>query len=103
MNMQRKTLFLMMIIVLLLGMPACQTPAGRTAGNVVDDATISTKVKFELFDNDQLSGFAISVSTFKGIVTLTGAVETSSQKKLATNIALSVRGVKSVNNLLSIK
>ncbi len=92
-----------MIVALLLGISACHTPAGRTAGNVVDDATISTKVKFKLFDNDQLSGFSISVSTFKGVVTLTGAVENTRQKELAKDIALSVRGVEKVNNLLDIK
>jgi hyperosmotically inducible protein len=82
---------------------ACHTPAGRTAGQVVDDSTITTKVKAKLFDDDQLSGFAISVKTFKGEVTLTGAVESGSQKARATILAKNVSGVTSVNNLLQIK
>ena len=56
-----------------------------------------------MFDDDQLSGFAISVETFKGEVTLTGAVDTPGQKQRATRMALTVRGVKGVNNLLKIK
>lgn len=48
----------------------CQTPAGRSAGEVVDDATITTKVKAGLFDESVLRGLAISVETFKGEVTL---------------------------------
>ena len=92
-----------MIVALLLGIAACQTPAGRTAGNVVDDATISTKVKVKLFEDDQLSGFAISVNTFKGVVTLTGAVSSEKLKNRAKITAISVIGVKRVNNLLSIK
>ena len=91
------------IAVLGLGLLACQTPAGRSAGEVVDDGTISTKVKAKLFDDDRLSGFAISVETFKGEVTLTGAVETVEQKEHATAVARSVTGVTGVNNLLKIK
>ncbi len=81
----------------------CQTPAGRSAGNVVDDATITTKVKTQLFDDKALSGFAISVETFEGEVTLTGSVDSAEQKQRATQLAKSVHGVKDVNNLLKIK
>jgi len=69
----------------------------------VDDSTISAKVKAKLFADDQLSGFAISVKTFEGEVTLTGAVESAEQKERATDIVQSVYGVKSLNNLLKIK
>jgi hyperosmotically inducible periplasmic protein len=95
------SLFLILTIFPLL--LACHTPAGRTAGEVVDDSTITTKVKAKLFDDDQLSGFAISVKTFKGEVTLTGAVESAAQKARATIIAKNVSGVISVNNLLQLK
>jgi hyperosmotically inducible protein len=82
---------------------ACQTPAGRTAGQVVDDATITTKVKAKLFDESILRGFAISVNTFEGTVTLTGAVKTEAAKDKAQEIAASVYGVKGVNNLIEVK
>jgi len=81
----------------------CQTPAGRTAGEVVDDATITTKVKALLLNDEIISGFGVSVSTFEGDVTLTGAVDASSTKKKAEDIAKSVYGVKSVKNLIKIK
>lgn len=90
-------------ILLTIFLFSCRTPAGRTAGNVVDDATISTKVKAKLFEDDQLSGFAISVDTFEGEVTLTGAVSTEAQKIRADQIARSVSGVKNVVNLLKLK
>jgi hyperosmotically inducible protein len=82
---------------------ACRTPAGRTAGQVVDDATITTEVKAKLFDESILRGFSISVETFEGNVTLTGAVDAEAQKQKAEQIAASVHGVKKVNNLLQIK
>jgi hyperosmotically inducible protein len=70
---------------------------------VLDDSTISAKVKAELFDDPRLSGFAISVETFEGEVTLTGAVDTENQKARAERIAESIHGVARVNNLLKIK
>lgn len=82
---------------------ACHTPAGRSAGTVVDDAGITTQVKTSLLADKILDGIAISVSTFEGNVTLTGAVDSSAQKNRATEIARSVRGVRKVNNLLQIR
>lgn len=70
---------------------------------MIDDGTITTKVKAKLFDESILRGFAISVQTFEGTVTLTGAVETEEQKEKAGQIAASTEGVKKVNNLLTIK
>jgi len=90
-------------MLLAFGNLACQTPAGRSAGEVIDDATITTKVKAKLFNQSILRGFAISVETFEGEVTLTGAVETSAQKEQAGKITRSVTGVRKVNNLLRIK
>ena len=46
---------------------------------------------------------AISVDTFEGTVTLTGAVQTETQKDSAGTIAGSVYGVRGVNNLIVIK
>ena len=82
---------------------ACYTPAGRSPGAVVDDATITTEIKASLLAEKVLNGIAISVSTFEGDVTLTGAVDTTSQKQRASEIAHSVKGVKKVDNLLKIK
>lgn len=93
-----RTLLLLGVILLVLA--GCHTPAGRTAGDVVDDTTITSKVKAKLFDSTELSGFAISVDTFEGVVTLTGAVDTEYQKQQAEKIARSVSEVRGVNNLL---
>jgi hyperosmotically inducible protein len=93
-------LFLMGIVAVLC---SCQTPAGRTAGEVVDDSTITTKVKAKLLADDLLQGIAISVATFEEEVTLTGAVDNDAQKYRASDIARGVNGVKKVNNLLKMK
>jgi len=92
-----------LIVFFAVMLSSCQTPAGRTAGEVVDDTTITTKVKAKLFKDSILKGFAISVTTFEGEVTLTGAVDTEAEKKRAESIALSTAGVKKVHNLLKLK
>ncbi len=102
-NRNKTTALVALLMIIAVALAACQTPAGRSAGEVIDDSAISAKVKTKLFEDKTLSGFAISVETFEGTVTLTGAVETPADKMKATSIAQSVRGVTGVNNLLKIK
>ncbi len=97
------SLMLFVPLLTLLIVAGCTTPAGRTPGEVIDDATITAAVKAKLFRDPYLSGIAISVTTFKGEVTLTGAVSTLFQKERATKVARSVPGVRRVYNLLKIK
>ncbi len=102
--MKRKlALGLAVVVLLSFGLAACNTPAGRSAGDVVDDSTITTKVKTKLLADKGMSGFGISVETFEGAVTLTGAVDTEAQREKAVSITRSVDGVKKVNNLLQLK
>jgi len=64
---------------------------------------VTTKVKAKLFNDNIMRGASISVDTFGGYVTLTGAVENEKQRERATAIEESVYGVRKVNNLLMIK
>lgn len=98
-----KLLTMVLCAGLLFYLWSCATPAGRTAGQVIDDATITTKVKGKIFGDSILEGFAISVKTFEGEVTLTGAVENENQRKRAEELARSTSGVRKVNNLIKIK
>ena len=94
--------FALLLAVLVLA-TACQTPAGRSAGQVVDDSTIGTEVKAKLLNDNVTKGIAVSVETFEGQVTLTGAVDTPQQRDRAGQIAAGVKGVKKVNNLVNLK
>jgi len=53
---------------------------------------VTTKVKAKLFDDNIIRGASISVDTYEGNVTLTGAVENETQRELATAIVKSVYG-----------
>ncbi|MGI6657350.1 MAG: BON domain-containing protein [Desulfobulbus sp.] len=98
------TLFCTLTCVALLALSvSCTTPAGRTAGEVVDDATITTKIKADLLADDDISSFGISVKTFQGEVVLTGAVESYAQRSKAERIARKVRGVTKIKNLIKVR
>jgi hyperosmotically inducible protein len=95
--------FFVALCCVMAAFTACRTPAGRSAGQVVDDGTITTEVKAKLLNDNITKGVAVSVETFQGQVTLTGAVNTEEQRARAGDIARSVNGVTKVNNLIQVK
>jgi hyperosmotically inducible periplasmic protein len=76
--------------------------AKEQAAAIVDDSTITSEVKLKLMKAPSLKGQTIEVSTTDGIVSLTGEVKSKQAKGTATKIAKAVKGVKSVDNQLSI-
>lgn len=68
----------------------------RAAQREVSDTWITTKVKSTLLYSSNVSGSAIKVSTTGGVVTLSGKVGSAAERTLAIELALHVRGVKSV-------
>src|SRR5512139_1508893 len=94
---------LFLFLIFLVAATSCRTPAGRTAGEVVDDATITSKVKAKLLDDPLTKGLSINVDTFEGNVSLTGAVASEQEKRRAMELARSVAGVKSVKETLTMK
>lgn len=79
------------------------TPKQEGFGEYIDDSVITTKVKSALFGNSEISGFDITVETFKGRVHLSGLVDSISQANRAEDIAREVKGVELVQNNLTVK
>lgn len=73
------------------------------AGVVIDDAEITAKVKAAIFAESGLSSLQISVDTIKGVVTLSGTVDSQSSSDKAKALAGAVAGVKDVENRLVLK
>jgi hyperosmotically inducible protein len=69
----------------------------------MDDSVITTKVKALLAGDDFLKSFQIGVETYKGIVQLSGFVDSQSTVNKAVEITRSVKGVRSVKNNLIVK
>ena len=75
----------------------------QTAGEYVDDATISTKVRTEIIKDENLKLSQINVETFKGTVQLTGFVDSAAKSARAAQVASAVSGVKQVKNDIVVK
>ena len=76
--------------------------ADKTAGDVVDDSTVNASVKAALIENKTTKANNINVETHKGVVQLSGFVETAAEKQEAGRVAAGVDGVKSVSNNISL-
>ena len=74
----------------------------RTAGEKIDDASITAQVKMTLLYHRSTSALNTSVTTKRGVVTLTGKAKNAAEKDLAAKYANDVNGVKSVKNLMTI-
>ena len=104
--MKKMNLFMRCFILLMLitGFVACaSTSKQEGAGEYVDDSVITTKVKSLLAADDFLKSFQIGVETYKGIVQLSGFVNSQKAIDKAGEIASSVKGIKSVKNNLEVK
>ena len=75
----------------------------QTVGGKIDDASITAQVKMALLYHRSTSALNTSVTTKKGIVTLSGKAATVAELDLATKLANDVNGVKGVNNLMVVK
>ena len=79
------------------------TGCGKTVGDTFDDATVTTRVKIVLINDPVIRADRIEVATFKGVVTLSGRVNTKQEEEKAIALARTVRGVKEVKSTLQIQ
>ncbi len=80
-------------------------PASKkeSAGEYVDDAVITTKVKAAVLEEPSLKSAEINVETSKGRVQLSGFVNSRANIDKAVEVAKAVKGVKSVKNDMILK
>jgi hyperosmotically inducible periplasmic protein len=76
--------------------------AAKSAGELIDDNTINASVKAALIGNKTTKAHDINVETYKGVVQLSGFVETEAEKDEAGKVAAGVNGVKDVRNSIAI-
>jgi len=87
-----------------LALAGCgSTPQQASTGQYIDDSVITTKVKAAIFEEPNLKTLEIGVETFKGIVQLSGFVNSSATALKASEVARKVEGVKGVKNSLVVK
>ena len=82
----------------------CTVMEGRqTAGQYIDDATITTKVKARMVEDPQVKASQVGVETMQGVVQLSGFVPSQTIAQRAGQIARNVEGVRGVKNDLVVR
>lgn len=93
-----------MVAMSLQGLTACTpTPHRETVGEYMDDATITTRVKAAMASDSNVSAREVNVETYRGVVQLSGFVDSESEARRAVEVARKVPGVQSVRNDIRIK
>jgi osmotically-inducible protein OsmY len=84
-------------------MGCASTRTKESTGQYFDDSAITTKVKAAIFADPALKVLQINVETFKGVVQLSGFVDSRQSATKAADVARSISGVVSVKNNLVVK
>jgi osmotically-inducible protein OsmY len=95
--------FLVVLMMIAAFVACASTPKQEGTGDYIDDSVITTKIKSQLANDEFLKSFQISVESRKGIVQLSGFVDSQKAVDKAGEIARGVGGVKSVRNNLVVK
>ena len=96
------------VAALALGLGACASSGDsrepRSAGEFTDDAAVTAKVKTAIAtDAGAKTAAAVNVETHRGVVELTGFVDSDDQASRAVSAAKKVQGVRSVKNDIRLK
>jgi len=88
--------------MLVTSLAGCAAMSGReTAGEYVDDTTITTKVNATIIN--ELGVGQVGVETMQNVVQLTGFVDSQQKKNRAEQIARNVSGVRDVHNNIIVR
>ena len=75
----------------------------HTAGEVLDDTIITTKVKAALVRDPVTKAHQVSVDTFKGTVKLSGFVDSTEAEQRAVEVARNIEGAVKVEDTLEVR
>ena len=79
------------------------TATRESTGEFVDDSAITAKIKADLIKDKTVKAGDVNVDTFKGVVQLSGFVDTAAEKTRAGEIAKATNGVTEVKNNITVK
>jgi osmotically-inducible protein OsmY len=75
----------------------------ESTGEYIDDTAITTRVKTAIYNEPMLKVGQINVESYKGVVQISGFVDSKAASVKATQVAESVKGVQEVKNNLIVK
>lgn len=97
----RRSLALVAAAAIAAGCTATRTT--KSAGEQIDDSTLTAHVKSALLADADTKGTSIDVETFRGTVQLNGFVDSAAMRDEAGRIARDVSGVTKVENNLKVQ
>ena len=74
----------------------------RSAGDKIDDASITAQVKASLLSHRSTSALKTHVETADGVVTVSGVAKNAAEKSLVTKLVSDITGVINVVNAMTI-
>ncbi len=93
-----------LLALTLLTVAGCaSTSKQEGTGEYVDDTVITSKIKAAILNEPSLSSAEVNIETFKGVVQLSGFVNSKADINKAAAVARGVSGVKSVKNDMRLK
>jgi len=93
----------LMVALMSLFLGCASTAKQEGTGEYVDDTVITTKVKAAILGDASLKSAEINVETFKGVVQLSGFVNSQADINKAVELTRSIKGVNSVKNSMRLK
>jgi hyperosmotically inducible protein len=103
-SMNFKTLSIPAILVAALAVTACaSTRTQQAPGEAIDDTAITASIQTKLIDDPVTKARQIEVETFRGVVQLSGNVDSTASKARAAEIASNTKGVTRVDNNLDVR
>jgi hyperosmotically inducible protein len=104
MKSQRSLALAILAAAMLAGGVACTSTSTRqSAGEYVDDSAVTARVKTALIQESGVKANAINVETYRGVVSLSGFVDSQEMASKAIAAAEKVGGVRSVKNDMRVK
>jgi osmotically-inducible protein OsmY len=102
-NITRRTTTLVAIAFMAMALGCASTSTNEGTGEYFDDTVVTGKVKAAIFNEPTLKSTEINVETFKGVVQLSGFVNSREDVNKAVAVARQVPGVASVKNDMRLK
>lgn len=102
-NITRQLASFVGILFLAMTLGCASTAKQEGTGEYIDDTVVTAKVKAAIFNDPTLKSAEINVETFKGVVQLSGFVNSREDINKAVTVARQVPGVTSVKNDMRLK
>ena len=102
-NITRRLTTLLAVAFMAMALGCASTAKQEGTGEYIDDTVVTAKVKAAIFNEPTLKSAEINVETFKGVVQLSGFVNSREDVNKAVAVARQIPGVTSVKNDMRLK